>query len=75
MVYLYLNPLRKYIASSVKIEDQIRGRRAIWLIEVKNYLRTKIEFNQRMNRLTEIKIAKELELDRINSWKLRLIRK
>lgn len=59
IVDLYLEPLRKYIASTVKLEDQIRGRRAIWLIEVKSYLLTKYNFEQRMDRLIEINISEE----------------
>lgn len=39
MVDFFLKPLRRHIASSVKIEDHIKGRKAIWLIEVKSYLR------------------------------------
>lgn len=39
MVDFFSKPLRRHIPSSVKIEDQIKGRKAIWLIEVKNYLR------------------------------------
>lgn len=59
IVDLYLEPLRKYIASTVKLEDQIRGRRAIWLIEVKSFLLTKYNFEQRMDRLIEINISEE----------------
>lgn len=59
IVDLYLEPLRKYIASTVKLEDQIRGRRVVWLIEVRSYLLTKHNFKERMNRLIEITISEE----------------
>lgn len=57
VVDLFLEPLRRYIASSVKIENQIKGRKAIWLIEVNHYLQVKLEFEQRIDSLVESKIV------------------
>lgn len=38
----YLIPLRKYlIRLKIKLQDQIKGRRATWLIGVREYLRLK----------------------------------
>ena len=41
-VEVYLKPIRKYIYRlHIKLEDQIKHRRAIWLMAVRDYLITK----------------------------------
>lgn len=38
----YLIPLRKYLITlNIRLEDQIKGRRAAWLLGVREYLRLK----------------------------------
>lgn len=55
MVDLFLDPLRKYIyiGETIKLEDQIRGRKAIWLGEVKRYLRLKLYLELRVESFVE----------------------
>lgn len=52
-VNLFLRPLRKYIGETIRIEDQIKGRKAIWLLEVERYLRVKLELELRSESLVE----------------------
>ena len=39
---MYYNPLHKYfIRDCIKTKDQIKSRKAAWLLEVKDYIRQK----------------------------------
>ena len=42
IIDMYYNPLHKYfIRDCIKIEDQIKSRKAAWLLAVKDYIRQK----------------------------------
>ena len=46
-IEVYYAPLHKYlIRDCIKIEDQIRSRKAAWLIAVKDYVRQKDFYNR-----------------------------
>lgn len=63
MVDLFLEPLRKFIGGIVKLEDQIKGRKAIQLIEIKGYLRAKAELELRSESFVEQRKVKIVNND------------
>ena len=46
IIDMYYNPLHKYfIKDCIKIKDQIKSRKAAWLLAVKDYIRQKEFYN------------------------------
>ena len=53
---MYYNPLHKYfIRDCIKLEDQIKSRKAAWLLAVKDYIRQKKFYNTDAEILVEFR--------------------